>query len=325
MTLTPSAPVETVGPLRRLLTRAWGTAWLLLPFTALCWAANAVVGRAVRDDVPPVALAFWRWGLATLLAMALAAPHLRRDLPVLRRHVPLLLALGFLGIGMFNTMFYWGLQQTTAINGVLMQACLPLIVVLWAVALYRERPSTFQVLGAVISIVGVAVIVSQGALTDLQGLSINPGDLWIIAAIVLYGLYSALLRRRPEVHPLSLLFATFATGMLVLLPLYLWERSTGLAMRPGWPAYLAIVFSALFPSCLAYLFFNRGAELIGPARAGQVVHLLPFFGALLAMIFLGERLHLFHVAGIALIGAGILVAQVGALRARSLRPAPETS
>jgi drug/metabolite transporter (DMT)-like permease len=323
MTPIVAAPVEGRAASLSLSARLWSSAWLLLPFTALFWSGNAVVGRAVRGDVPPVALAFWRWSLATVLAAVLALPYLRRDWPALRRRWPLLIALGVLGIGAFNTMFYWGLQETTALNGVLMQAALPLIVVLWAMALYREAPSATQVAGALVSIAGVAFIVSGGALGALLALRINPGDTWVVGAIVLYGLYSALLRRRPNVHPFSLLFATFTIGALVLLPLYIWERASGLALRPGWPAWLAILYTALFPSCVAYLCFNRGAELIGPARAGQVVHLMPFFGALLAMVFLGERLHPFHLAGVALIAAGILLAQRGERWTRALWPASQ--
>jgi drug/metabolite transporter (DMT)-like permease len=310
MTATPRAPVEAMPAPGGALQRLWGSAWLLLAVAALCWAGNAVIGRAVRFDVPPVALAFWRWTLAFCIVISLARPYLARDLPILRRHWGMLLALSLLGVGAFNTMLYRGLQSTTAINAVLLQSAMPLIILLAAFLLFGERPGWRQMAGVAVSLAGVAVIAGRGSATVLAHLRLNPGDMWVLAAVVCYALYSALLRRRPPVHPMSLLAASFLIGALMLLPLYLLEHASGARISGSLAGYAAIGFVAAGPGFLAYLCFNRGVELIGPGRAGQAIHLVPLFGALLAVLLLGERFRAFHAAGFGLIAAGILLASL---------------
>jgi len=303
------------GRIRRLASHVWSSAWTLLALVALFWACNVVLGRAVVGHVPPITLAFWRWTGAFLLTIGFAWPLLKRDWPILRRHWPMMLLLSATGIASFNTMSYIGLQYTTALNALLLQSAMPLIILLWAFALYGQRPSASQALGVLVSLLGVAVIAGQGSLERLMHLSVNPGDAWIFVAVVIYAVYTPLLRRRPQLHPFSFLVATMGIGSLMILPFFVWETAGGARITGGWTSYAAIAYTAVLPSFVAYLFFNRGVELIGAARAGQSVHLMPAFGIVLAVLFLGERFHLYHVAGIGLIAFGILLA--------SLRPAPE--
>jgi drug/metabolite transporter (DMT)-like permease len=296
--------------MQHLLNRFWHSAWTLLALTNLSWAGNFIVGRAVAGQVPPVTLAWWRWTGAFVLGVGFAWPHLRRDGPVLLRHAPILLALSATGIASFNTMVYIGLQDTTAVNALLLQSVMPVVILLWALALYGERPGLFQTAGVAVSLVGVAAIAGRGSPGALASLSFNIGDVWVMGAVVCYALYAVLLRRRPSVHPLSLLVVLMGIGSIMLLPFYLFELHGGAAIRGGWPSYTAIAYMAVLPSLVAYLFFNRGVELMGAARAGQSVHLVPVFGAALAVIFLGERIQAYHAAGIALIGAGIAFASL---------------
>src|SRR6185503_18435125 len=141
-------------------------------------------------------------------------------------------------------------------------------------------------------------------------LSLNRGDVWILVAMAIYGVYAAMFRRRPAAHPLSFLVATMGIGSMMILPFYLWETIHGGRIQGGLPAWLAMAYIAVFPSFIAYLFFNRGIELIGPARAGQSWHLMPVFGSILAVLFLGEKFYLYHAVGIAMIGGGILLASI---------------
>jgi drug/metabolite transporter (DMT)-like permease len=288
--------------------RLWRMAPLLLATASLSWAGNAVIGRAVHATIPPVTLAFWRWTGAFFVVLPFALEPLRRDWPVLLRRWRSLAMLSFTGVGVFNTLLYRGLDQTTAINGLLLQSAMPLMILLASGLIYRERPTAHQTIAILISLAGVAVIAAHGSLAQLGSLSVNPGDAWILAAVASYALYSSLLRGRPPVHALSFLAASFALGALMLLPLYLLESLTGatVAITPGTLAAFAYV--AVMPSFVGYLCFNRGVELIGAARGGQYVHLVPVFGTLLAMAFLGERLHTFHLAGIALIATGLALA-----------------
>jgi drug/metabolite transporter (DMT)-like permease len=305
--------------MHRILNRFWHSALILLVLTNLLWAGNFIIGRAVAGEVPPVTLAWWRWTGAFLVAIAFAWPRLRRDWPVLIGHVPVLVALAATGIASFNTMTYIGLQYTTAVNALLLQSVMPVVILLWAVLLYGERPDRFQTVGVAVSLLGVAVIAGRGSPGALADLSFNGGDIWVMGAVVIYALYAVLLRRRPPVHPLSLLVVLMGIGSILMLPFYIAEAHAGASIRGGWPSYAAIAYTAVLPSFAAYMFFNRGVELVGAARAGQSVHLMPVFGAVLAVIFLGERIESYHTLGIALVAAGIALASLRSGSAASMR------
>ncbi|MCC2657890.1 MAG: Drug/metabolite transporter permease superfamily protein [Panacagrimonas sp.] len=292
-----------------MLRAVWSTPALLLIVSTLCWSGNFVLGRAMHEHVPPIGLAFWRWTGALLLVVGFAAPHLRRDWTALWTEPLRLVLLSFLGVASFNSLVYLGLNTTTATNAVLLQSVMPLMIFLASYAIYREAVQPVQVIALAISLVGVTTIISHGSMAALLSLSLRPGDGWVLLAVVFYALYSVLLRRRPQVHPLSFLAATFALGALMLLPVYLAEHLAVRRIQVDGPTLASIVYVAIFPSVVAYLCFNRAVELAGPNRAGQYLHLMPVFGSALAALFVGERLAWFHWAGAGLIACGILLAR----------------
>jgi drug/metabolite transporter (DMT)-like permease len=294
------------------MTRVWNSAWTLLALSNLFWAGNIVLGRGVAGLVPPIALAYWRWTGAFLIAVGFAWPHLKADAPILLRHWRMMLLLSATGIASYNTMSYIGLTSTTALNVLLLQSAGPLIIIVWAFALFGERPTLRQSAGVLLSLAGVAAIAAHGSLEVLLRLSLNRGDVWILVAMVIYGVYAAMFRRRPAAHPLSFLVATMGIGSLMILPFYVWETVQGGRIQGGLPSWLAMAYIAVFPSFIAYLFFNRGIELIGAGRAGQSWHLMPLFGSILAVLFLGETFYVYHAFGIAMIAAGILLASIKA-------------
>jgi drug/metabolite transporter (DMT)-like permease len=309
--VSPPAPPTLstwLSAVRWLAHRTWSSAWTLLFLTNLFWAGNIVIGRAVAGRVPPVTLAYWRWTGAFFVAFGFAWPHLKKDWPELFRHWPMVIVLAATGIATYNTLSYIGLQYTTALNALLLQSAMPVIVLLWDFGLFGTRPSLWQVLGVTLSLAGVAAIVSQLKPAALAHISLNTGDLWVLAAVVIYALYLPLLRRRPAVHPLSLLVTLMGIGALMILPFYLVETESGATIQGGIASYAAVAYVAVLPSFVAYLFFNRGVELIGPGRAGQSAHLMPILGALLAVLFLREHFHLYHMVGVVLIAGGILLA-----------------
>lgn len=286
----------------------YGQAYLLLIVTTLLWAGNIVLGRLVAGHVPPIALAFVRWGGAFLILLPFAWPHLKRDWPEILRHWPIMLVLSFTGIASYNTLVYFGLQFTGALTGVLLQSAQPLVIALVTFALFAERLSGRQAAGILLSLCGVVAIVSHGDLERLAAIRFNVGDILILVAVVLYAIYSALLRRRPAIHWISFLAATFLIGDVMLLPVFAWEISTGYVLRFDWLTVTACLYVAIFPSLVAYAFFNRGVELIGANRAGPFFHLMPLFGALMAVGFLGERFQWFHGLGMAAILSGVALA-----------------
>jgi drug/metabolite transporter (DMT)-like permease len=283
--------------------------YILLVLAVFFWAGNFIVGRAVRADVPPVALAFWRWFVASLVVIALARRHLPADLENLRRGWLSVVLLSIAGITSFNTLVYIGLQYTIAVNALLMQSLMPVLIVGLSYIFFRERIGWIQASGVIVSLAGALVIIGQGSAELLLSLSINRGDGLVFLAVVGYAGYSIGLRKRPAVHPLSFVAATFVVGDLFLLPLYIGESMVaGHPLRLDAPAILAIGYVSIFPSIVSYLCFNRGVELVGANRAGMFIHLLPVFGSAMAIIFLGESLQWFHAEGILLIAAGIFMA-----------------
>jgi len=296
------------------MTRLWHSGPALLSLTMLFWAGSVIVGRAAAPVLPPVLFTLLRWTGALVIVAPLAWPHLRADIPKLwaRKWTTALLAV--LGVCAYNILVYRGLHATTAVNALLLQSVMPLAVLLANLLLFRERPGRMQVAAIAVSLLGVLVIAGQGSLETLRHLSVNPGDALVLLAVATFATYSSLLRRRPAVHPLSFLAATFLIGVGILAPLAVVEYAAGARMVPGWLAWGAIAYAVVFASFLATLFFNRGVELIGAARAGQFNHLQPVFGTLLAVGVLGETLHPYHGLGVALIAAGLLLATRGRAR-----------
>lgn len=287
--------------------RLFDRLWLMMMMPPLFWAGNAIIGRAAVGVVPPVGLAFWRWTLGAAILLPFAWQHLRADRRVLAAHWPIVLLLTALGVGAFNTLLYLGLRTTTAMNGVMMQSAMPVIIVLMGVAFFRDRVRSAQWLGILVSLVGASVLISHGDPAALLQLQFNVGDILVFVAVVCYCAYTVLLRRRPDVHPLSFLVATFVGGAAMLFPFYLWETASGFPMPLSLQALGSIAYTALCASILAYLCFNRAVALAGAGVAGLSFHLMPVFGTVLAILILGERAQLYHGAGIALIAVGILL------------------
>lgn len=295
---------DSPAPPRRL----YDLPWLMMTLPPLFWAGNAVVARAMAGETPPISLAFWRWVAGALLILPFAWPHLRRDWPLARRHWPLLLAAALLGVSSFNTLLYIGLTTTTALNAVMLQTTMPVLVTLLSVILLGETVRARQGVGIALSLCGSLTLVAAGDPMRLLTLSLNRGDLWVLAAVAAYALYTILVRRRPAIHPLSFVAITFCGGAAGLAPFWLWELQT-VGPMPITPATLAtIAYIATLPSIVAYLCFNRAVQLVGPTRAGLSTHLILVFGALFAITLLGEQAHAYHGVGVALIGLGLYLA-----------------
>lgn len=282
--------------------------YILLTLAVFFWAGNFIVGRAVRADVPPVALAFWRWFFAAILVTGMARRHLLGDFAKLRKSWLTVLLLSLAGIASFNTLVYIGLQYTIAVNGLLMQSLMPVLIVGLSFLFFGEKITSVQSLGVFVSLAGALTIIGRGSVEILLSLSMNRGDILVFIAVAGYAGYSIGLRKRPAVHPLSFVAATFIVGDLLLLPLYVWESLGGRSLHLDSATVMAISYVSIFPSIVSYLCFNRGVELVGANRAGMFIHLIPVFGSVMAIVFLGESLQWFHAAGILLIASGIYMA-----------------
>lgn len=288
---------------------------LLAALPPLFWAGNFVLGRALHADIPPLALSFWRWALALLILLPFAYRGLRLQAELARRHWGWLSVLALLGVTSYNTFAYLGLQTTTATNGVLLASTTPVWIVLLSWLLLGQGVGVLQGLGLLLSLVGVLAIVSEGDAANLVAIRPNPGDLWILAASLDWALYSVCLRWRPAgLDPLVFLTVTVALGCVPLAGLYAWELALGRGFVATPTNLAALAYVALFPSVLAYVIWNRSVARLGANRTGQYIHLMPLFGALLAIALLGERPGWFHGAGVVLIAGGIWLAAYGGRR-----------
>lgn len=282
--------------------------YLLLSITALCWAGNAIVGRLAAGHIAPVTLSFLRWAFAFLIILPFAWKHLARDWPAIRERLGIMIVLSVTGIGAFNTMQYWALEHTQALNTLLLQSAGPLVVAIWSLLLLGVRLTPAQAFGVLLSLCGVLVILLHGDLTTLSKIDFNRGDLIFVVALAIFALYSVLSLKRPDIHALSFVAFTFGAGAACLIPLFVWELFTRPPMQIDAANLLTLAYVALFPSTLAYLCFNRGVQLIGANRAAPFFHVVPVFGTVMSIVFLGEHPQVFHFIGFALVLSGVFVA-----------------
>lgn len=282
--------------------------YLLLTLSSLFWAGNVVLGRFIAADFPPMALSFLRWGFACLLVLPFAWPHLRAEWPMIRKHLPVLTLLTLTGLAGYNAIAYLGLKYTEALNALLIQSSGPLIVALWSLVLLGIRLTWPQTIGIGISLLGVLTILTRGDPAALSSIHLNKGDLIFTIALIIFGLYSVMAVKRPAIHPLAFMAFTSGYATALLIPAVIIEALSGLTPSLSMNNALTLAYVAIFPSILAYVFFNRGVELIGANRAAPFFHLIPVFGSVLAIAFIGERPQLFHFAGYALVLTGVIVA-----------------
>lgn len=288
-----------------------GLTLLMLLLPPLFWAGNFIVGRAMRDAVPPIALAVDRWLIALLCLLPFAWRALRREWRHYWPHRWPILGVSLTGVAAFNVLVYLGLHSTSAANGMLLNSFIPLLVVGLGALLYHQPLGWRQGLGILISFAGVLTIVGRGQWAVLAGLAVAPGDLLVFLATVCWALYTLWLRLiPPQLDRLALMLVQIVLALLLLLPLLLWERQTG--ARPHWTpdALLAIGYIGLFPSVLAFLLYSGAVARVGAARASLFIHLIPVFGTLLSVLLLDEALHAYQLAGMTAIFAGVACANL---------------
>src|ERR1700692_3274075 len=224
---------------------------LLLCIAALCWAGNAIVGRLAAGHIPPVTLSFLRWSLAFVIILPFAWKHLARDWGAIRSHLGIMIVLSITGIGAFNTLQYWSLEHTQALNTLLLQSAGPLFVAVWSLILLGVRLTLAQACGIVLSLTGVLVILLHGDLTAFKNIEFNKGDIIFTVALAIFGLYSVLSLKRPQISGLSFVGFTFGCGAGCLVPLLIWELLARPVMQFDGANLLTLFYVAVFHSTLA--------------------------------------------------------------------------
>lgn len=278
----------------------------LLVLTALFWGGHWVVARAVIPQSTPFSLSFWRWACAVAILAPFAWPHVVRDAARLRAQWKSIALLSLTGTGIYNGIGYVGVQDTTATNALLIQSVTPALIPLLGFFLLHERIGPAAIAGVAISCAGILAIASKLDLQAILALQFNRGDLWLLANVCMWATYTVCLRWKPVgLHPFSFLFALMAIGVLQLAPFFAWEMATGGGLKAGPASVAAVLYLGIFPAVLNYLMWNRAVGEVGAARAGPYLYLVPVFGTAMAITFLNESLHLYHLVGVVLIFGGI--------------------
>nr|WP_180900107.1 MULTISPECIES: DMT family transporter [unclassified Martelella] len=287
-------------------------AYLLLTITAFLWGGNMTAGKLAVGHVSPMVLNSLRWGIAALVIGLFSMPQIRKDWPVVRRNWPAILAFGAVGYTAYNAFLYSSLKLTSAINVSMIQAILPFCILVINFALFRTRSTMLQMTGFVLTLAGVAVVVSQGEMQKLLHLDLHLGDVLALSAALCYSGYTVCLRWKPPLDWRVMVMSFCCGAVIASLPLTAAEIATGTAIFPHDAIGFGVVlYAGLFPSLISQAFFMRGVDIIGPNRAGIFINLIPVFGTIIAVALLGEQLASFHAFAFVLVLGGIAVAEWG--------------
>lgn len=282
--------------------------YILLALCVLFWSGNFVLGRFIKSDIQPIELAFFRWFFVLLFVFpTLFFIDLKKMFRIFKENIFIMSLLSLLGITIYNTVLYLALQTTTATNALLINSSTPIIIIVYSYLILKTNISKIQIIGVIISTLGVLFLVLKGDLLSVLTLKFTQGDIWIIVCANLWALYSVLLRFKPKGLKNIEMFISFVVlGFIFLLPVYLYQgyslEQEINQIKDHWYFFLYI---SLFTSVASYYFWHLGIDTIGAHETGQFTHLMPLFGSLLAFIFLGESLQGYHMMGAVLIAIGI--------------------
>jgi drug/metabolite transporter (DMT)-like permease len=281
--------------------------YVFLVLTVLFWSGNFVFGRLVSTSIEPMQLSFFRWFFVLVILMPYILIHYKNILSVFKKKYMLIIIFGALGISGFNTFLYYGLQTTTATNALLINSSIPIFIIVLSSLIFRTKITKIQLTGVIISTLGVMYLILKGEINHISQLKFTSGDLWIIAACVDWALYTVLLKHKPkELNSFEFFGLTTLIGTIILYCLFLYQGySFNLDFLENEKVLYSLIYIVIFPSILAFYFWNISTVEVGVNKAGQFTHLMPIFGAILAYLFLGEVLKSYHLVGITLIGLGI--------------------
>ena len=285
------------------------TAYIFLILATLFWSGNFIVGKAASFfDIPPFTLNFYRWTFACLILAPFTLKEIFNKKKYILDNIKLILVLGITSITIFNSIVYYSLNFTQVISGVLMISTIPVMIIFFCWVFRIEKTNIYQIIGVILSLLGVVVILTKADLSKLLNLNFNKGDLWMVVAMFSWAMYSALLRKKKfELSQISLLQVIISSGLILLLPAYLIEMSLGYRASINLPFILTLSYVVIFPGLASFIFWIKGIAIIGSNRSGIFLHLMPIFSTTLAILIFKEKFMLFHLIGASFIIAGIIL------------------
>ena len=285
--------------------------YLCLIVATLCWGGNFVLGKALHNEIPPIALNFWRWSVSVVVLLPFTGAKIWQHRKIVKQNLTIIILLSVTGVAAFHSCVYIALHTTTTINAALMIATVPLIVPVLSYIFQKTQLTLPQAAGTVVSLIGAMIIITHGELSKMTTLHFVRGDLLVLAAAFLWAFYTVLLNRRPkEIPPITFLVIISSVGIILLVPFYIWEIAAigGFALNKV--NMLAIAYLSLFASIVAFIAWNYAVSKIGHNTSGLFIHCIPLFSTILAIIFLKEKLYMFHVLGICFVAAGIFISSI---------------
>ena len=282
-------------------------AYLILILTTIFWSGNFIVGKAASTyEIPPFSLNFYRWFFAGLILFPFTFKELIEKKKYIFDNIVFFTILGVTSITIFNSIVYYSLYYTQVISGILMISTIPVWIIFISSILNIEKTNIFQIIGVVFSLTGVIFIITKADLEIIKNLDFNKGDLSMVVAMFSWAVYSALLKsKKYEISQFALLEVVIITGLIFLTPIYFIEMYLGNVIVLGVPFILTLTYVVFFPGLASFIFWIKGISIIGANRAGVFLHLMPIFGAIMAMIIFNEKFMYYHILGAIFIVAGI--------------------
>ena len=282
---------------------------IYLVCATLFWAGNFIVGKTASiNEIPPISLNFYRWLVAWLILLPFTFRELIKKKNYILNNIGLFIVLGITAVTIFNSALFYSLKFTQVISGVLMISTVPVMIIFISSLLKIEKTNFFQIIGVGLSLTGVLFIITKADIGLLKNLDFNRGDLIMIIAMLSWATYSALLKKKKyELSQISLLQVVISFGVIFLIPLYFIDMNMGNSIKLEKPFFLTLTYVVLFPGLASFFFWIKGVALIGANRSGVFLHLMPIFGAVLAMIIFDEKFMFYHLLGAVFILMGIIL------------------
>jgi drug/metabolite transporter (DMT)-like permease len=284
-------------------------AYIMLVCASLFWAGNFIVGKyAFLTDIPPLSLVFYRWTLVWFILLPFTYKEIIKYKDIILKNLPILFLLGFTSVGLFNSFTYLALIHTQVINASLFNAAIPAIIILLCFLFKVEKTNKFQILGLIISVLGIIAIITKLNLDILLSLNFNKGDLIMVGGALTWGIYSTLLKRKKFTLPLLTLVHVVCTlGLISVLPQFLYEYTNGQVIKFDINLVYTLIFLALFPSIGSYYCWAGAVSIVGANRAGISLSLIPLFSTIFAIGIYDEKFQFFHLIGAILIILGLFL------------------
>ena len=272
-----------------------------------CWSGNFIVGKfATLFEIPPLTLNVFRWISVWFILIPFTYKEIFKNLSYIKKNWLVISFMGVITISTFNSVVYFALNYTQVINAVLMLSAIPAATIVLSSLMKIEKTNIFQLIGLLVSIVGICSIISNGDFQKIISLDFNKGDIWMLVWVITWSLYSTLLKKNKfKFSQFTLIQLMVSVGILFLIPQFFYEKSIGLELNLDKNFFLILTYVAIFPAIAAYYFWQKGIEIIGPNRASMFIQLMPLFSAVMAIIIFKEKFELYHFVGAIFILSGI--------------------